>query len=203
MSEAPPDLTSLPIFPLGTVLFPGGLLPLRVFETRYVDMTRAALKSKQPFGVCLIRAGREVGEAAEPEPIGTLAHIVECDMQQLGLLTLKTRGGRSFRILEHHSTPQGLVRASVELLDEEADVPLEPRFEPCAAILRMVIAEQPHGIFLEPHRLDSTSWVGRRLAEILPIPMSAKQKLLELDDGPSRLEVLYRFLEQRGLLAGK
>ena len=70
---SPPDLASLPLFPLNTVLFPGGLLPLRVFEARYMDMTRECLKAEQPFGVCLIKDGKEVGTPANPEPVGTLA----------------------------------------------------------------------------------------------------------------------------------
>lgn len=200
--EAAPNLAELPIFPLGTVLFPDGLLPLRVFETRYVDMTRRALKSGEPFGVCAIRAGREVGKPAAPEPVGTLAHIVECDMEALGVLTLKTRGGRRFRILEHAANAQGLVIARAELLDDEMDVPVEPRFGALARLLAGIAAERA-GLFLEPHRLDSSSWVGRRISEILPIPVRAKQKLLELDDATARLEILHRYLDERGLLGSK
>ena len=85
-----------PIFPLGTVLCPDGFLPLRIFETRYIDMTRRALKTREPFGVCLISEGREVGAGAIPRSIGTLAHINDCDMQQLGVLQVKARGGTRF-----------------------------------------------------------------------------------------------------------
>jgi len=116
MSGAVEDV---PIFPLGTVLFPGGLLPLRVFETRYMDMTRECMKAQKPFGVCLIRSGREVGEAAVPEDIGCLAHIQEWDMHELGVLSLRTRGGQRFRIRDREVTGQGLVRANVDLIDPE------------------------------------------------------------------------------------
>lgn len=193
----------VPIFPLDTVLFPEGLLPLRIFETRYMDMARDCLRTRAPFGVCLIKSGREVGEAAVPEEIGTFAHIESCDMHQLGVLHVKTRGGTRFRIVERTTTSQGLVRARVEPIDEEEDEPLAERFAPCAKLLGSVIAGQKQPVFLEPHRLESTSWVGRRLAEILPIPNAARQRLLELDDCEARLEILFRFLEQRGLFSGK
>ena len=99
----------VPIFPLNTVLFPGGLLPLRVFEARYMDMTRECLKRNEPFGVCLIRQGSEVGAPAVPEGVGCLAKIQECDMQQQGILNLKTRGSQRFRILERQTSTQGLI----------------------------------------------------------------------------------------------
>jgi len=203
MPDAAPDLDTLPIFPLGTVLYPDGLLPLRLFETRYIDMARRALKSGAPFGVCAIHEGREVGKPAVPEPVGTLASIVDCDMQQLGVLKMRTRGSQRFKILERSATAQGLVVARVELLADEEDQPLDERFKPLAQILRAIIDEQNEPVFFEPHRLESSSWVGYRISEILPIPLGAKQKLLELDSAPARLDILFRFLEQRGLLAGK
>ncbi len=197
---SPPDLDSLPIFPLNTVLYPGGLLPLRVFEARYMDMARECLKREQPFGVCLIRNGKEVGAPATPELVGCLATITECDMQQLGLLSLRTLGGRRFRIRDVSVAPQGLLRAKAELIDEEEDADLPEQYTALADLLRLVIADKSAAVFAEPHALDSALWVGHRLCEILPVPLAAKQKLLELDGAISRLEILYRFLEQRGLV---
>lgn len=198
------DDTQMPIFPLGTVLFPGGLLPLRIFETRYMDMARACLRNKTPFGVCLIKSGREVGEAAVPEKFGTLAEIVDCDMQQLGLLLVKARGTERFEILEHRSNSQGLVLAHIERLPPEPDLPLDERFAPVRQLLQTIIAEhQDPPVFFEPYRLDSTSWVGQRLADIVPISAAAKLRLLEMDDCEARLEILFRFLEQRGVLGRK
>ena len=103
----------LPLFPLRTVLFPGGVLPLRVFETRYVDMVRDRMKQNMPFGVVAIRSGDEVGTAAEPWQVGTLAHIVEWDMPELGVLLLQTRGGDRFRILETRVAPNQLIEAQI------------------------------------------------------------------------------------------
>jgi Lon protease-like protein len=200
---SPPDLASLPLFPLNTVLFPGGLLPLRVFEARYMDMTRECLKAEQPFGVCLIKDGKEVGTPANPEPVGTLAAITHWDMQQLGLLQLRTLGGGRFRILESSVATQGLIRARVEPIADETDAELPEEFTALADLLRLVIADKSAAVFAEPHALGSASWVGYRLSEILPVPLAAKQKLLELNGAVTRLQILYRFLEQRGLVGKK
>jgi len=197
---AQPDLGSLPIFPLNTVLFPGGLLPLRVFETRYMDMTRECLRREQPFGVCLIRSGKEVGEPATPELVGALATITDWDMRELGLLSLKTLGGQRFRILEATVAPQNLLRAKVELIPDEEDADLPEQYTALADLLRLVIADKSAAVFAEPHALGSASWVGYRLCEILPVPLAAKQKLLELEGALPRLQILYRFLESRGLV---
>ena len=191
----------VPIFPLNAVLFPGGLLPLRVFEARYMDMTRDCMKRDAPFGVCLIREGSEVGSPAVPEGIGCLAKILEWDMQQQGILNIKTRGGQRFRILESRAGPQGLISADVELIPPEAKAAVPEEFAPCARLLEMVVADQGKPIFAEPHTFDDASWVGYRLAEILPVPLVAKQKLLELSDSLGRLSILQRFLESRGLAA--
>jgi Lon protease-like protein len=102
------------------VLFPGGRLPLRIFETRYMDMAKTCLRDGAPFGVCLIRAGAEVGAPATPFEVGTLAKIVEWDMAQLGLLQIVAQGGARFRILERRTQADGLQRAKVELLPGEA-----------------------------------------------------------------------------------
>ena len=191
----------IPLFPLNAVLFPGGRLPLRVFEARYMDMTRDCLRDQQPFGVCLIKQGKEVGEVAVPEDIGCLAHIAECDMQQLGVLTLRPSGGLRFRILETQADRSGLLRASVEPIAPEPEAPIPPKFLGCANLLRLIAADAGKAQFDVPYRFDDAAWVGYRLTEALPVPLIAKQKLLELNDPVVRLEILYRFLEQRGLLA--
>ena len=113
----------MPLFPLNTVLFPGERLPLRIFERRYMDMASACLRDQAPFGVCLIREGKEVGEPATPHEVGTLARIVHWDMEQLGVLQIVAEGGQRFRILERR-VENGLLRASTELLpvDEDSEV---------------------------------------------------------------------------------
>jgi Lon protease-like protein len=193
----------VPIFPLNAVLFPGGLLPLRVFEVRYVDMTRDRMKRDEPFGVCLIREGSEVGAPAVPEKIGCLAKILDWDMREQGILNLKTRGEQRFRILDRETGPQGLITADVELISPDAAIPLPAKFAACARLLEMVVLDQGNSIFAEPHAFNDAAWVSYRLTEILPVPLVAKQKLLELTDSLSRLSVLQRFLESRGLAAAK
>jgi len=192
----------IPLFPLNVVLFPGGLLPLRIFEARYMDMARDCMRSSAPFGVCLIRDGREVGTPAEPEAVGCLAHIVEWDMQQLGLLLVTARGERRFRILERRLEASGLARARVELLPEAADSAVPAAFDACPGLLRRVVAQHGPKLFAEPHRFESAAWVGARLAEILPVPLAAKQKLMELDDPVQRIEILHGFLLEHKLAGG-
>ena len=190
---------NVPIFPLNTVLFPGGLLPLRVFEARYMDMARDCLKRDAPFGVCLIREGSEVGAPAVPETVGSLAKILECDMQQQGILNVKTQGGQRFRILERRTGAQGLTTAAIELISAEASAEVPGEFSACVRLLEMIVADQGRAIFAEPHAYNDAAWVGYRLAEILPVPLAAKQKLLELSDSMGRLSILQRFLEGQGL----
>ena len=117
------------------MLFPGGRLPLRIFEQRYLEMAKACLRDNSPFGVCLIREGAEVGAAATPAQVGTLARISAWDMPQLGLLQVTALGERRFRILERRVLPDGLARASVELLPEEADSPIPANCAICVRLL--------------------------------------------------------------------
>jgi Lon protease-like protein len=186
-------VSEVPLFPLNTVLFPGGRLPLRIFEQRYMDMAKACLRDGSPFGVCLIREGREVGAPATPVEVGCLARIGHWDMQQLGLLQVTAVGAQRFRILERKIEASGLARASIEPLEDDLDSPVPESCAGCVRLLERVI-EQQAGLFEPPHRLQSASWVGSRLAEILPLPLAAKQELLELGDARTRLERLNALL---------
>jgi Lon protease-like protein len=203
----------IPLFPLNTVLFPGGVLPLRVFEARYMDMVRRCMKDGSPFGVVLIAKGGEVGAPAQTEDVGTLATIASWDMPQLGLLHLRAIGGERFRIEASETQPDGLRTARIEHVAPDEDLPLAEQYLPCAELLRRVIddaadrrtddgAADPISSppFEPPYRFDSSVWVGNRLCEFLPVPLRAKQKLLQLQDATSRLEVVRRYLEQHGVL---
>ena len=190
----------VPIFPLNAVLFPGGLLPLRVFEARYMDMTRDCLKREEPFGVCLIHEGAEVGTPAVPEGVGCLAKIIDWDMREQGILNLRTHGSQRFRILARETSPQGLISADIELIPPDARIAVPEKFASCARLLEMVVLDQGKPVFAEPHAFDDAAWVSYRLTEILPVPLVAKQKLLELSDSLARLSILQRFLESRGLV---
>lgn len=191
---------SVPIFPLATVLFPGALLPLRIFETRYIDMAKDCLKNASPFGVCLIREGTEVGAPAVPEAIGCLARIVDCDVEEVGILKVRAEGLERFRILSHEAGRQGLIVGEVERLEPEADVPDAPGLAECADFLGKAITGIGTERFVQPLRFEDASWVGFRLAEILPLRLDVKQKLLELTDATLRLAILHRFLRQQKLI---
>ena len=179
------------------MLFPGGRLLLRIFETRYMDMAKACLKHGTPFGVCLIVTGKEVGEPAVPAPVGTLARIGEWDMPQLGLLQVIAKGEQRFRILERRVQADGLGVASIEMLPGDADAPVPDSCKTCVRLLERIIEQQP-ALFEAPHRLDSASWVSSRLVEVLPLALPAKQELLELGDAGVRLERLSALVSARG-----
>lgn len=191
---------TLPIFPLGTVLFPRSLLPLRIFEVRYMDMAKACLRDSSPFGICLIREGQEVGAPAVPEPVGCEARIVECDMEELGILKVKVEGGTRLRIVSTEVTKQGLIMGEVEELVAEPAAPGAPGLEECAAFLRKVMPGIGEERFLAPFAFDDATWVSFRLAEILPLRIDVKQKLLELTDATLRIAVLHKFMKQQSLL---
>jgi hypothetical protein len=189
-------VNDLPLFPLGTVLFPGGLLPLRVFEQRYLEMAKACLRDGTPFGVCLIREGAEVGAPATPERVGCTARIAQWDMQQLGLLQIVAQGEQRFRILERRLQDDGLARARVELLPPEVDAAVPEHLAASRGVLERIAAEHGERIFAGPPLFESCAWVGARLAEILPLPGPFKQQLLEMDGLP-RLEALHRLMTQQ------
>jgi len=191
---------SIPIFPLQTILYPGSLLPLRIFEVRYMDMAKACLKDGSPFGVCLIKEGQEVGAPAVPERVGSLARIAECDMEELGILKVKAEGLERFRIVSSEVNRAGLIVAEVEKHGAEEGSEPAPGFDECADFLRKVIAGIGTERFAQPLRFEDPSWVGFRLAEILPLRNDVKQKLLELTDPALRVAILHRFLKQQQLI---
>lgn len=203
--------TWLPLFPLKTVLFPGGILPLKVFETRYIDMLRECMKREAPFGVVLIKSGQEVGAAAEPETVGCLANITGWDMQKLGVMMLRTRGGERFRILETRVLADQRLEARVEMIAADSAIPISDIHVSCAKTLKIVIddvdakghAEQGEDFlspFSQPIQLENAGWVANRWCEILPIPLKARQKLLELGDAQSRLSIVHQYLQQHKIL---
>lgn len=194
------DTVRIPIFPLNAVLFPGGILPLKIFEQRYLDMAALCMKENKPFGVCLIASGGETGAAAEPHPVGTLAEIGNWEMEQLGILMITAQGGRRFRIIESRVGPDKLLEASVELLADAVPTALPAKRERLLPLLRRVVNDLGNERIPEPHRYDEAEWVGYRITEFLPVQNLAKQKLLELEDPLARLEILEKFLDQRKLL---
>lgn len=196
----PPRRPKIPVFPLHAVLFPGGILSLKVFEQRYMDMTKACLKHNDVFGVSLIQEGQEVGIPAVPEAIGCTAKIIEWDMQELGILEIRVVGQDRFRLLDSTIDPKGLITGNIELIPADIDAEIPERYAACVELLRKIMATNNAKAFAEPLKLDSASWVSNRLAEVLPLKIVAKQKLMELSDPLIRLDVLAQFLIQKDLI---
>jgi len=193
-----------PLFPLQTVLFPGGLLHLKVFEARYLDLVGACLRANAPFGVVCLAQGAEAGanpNGVRIETTGVFARIDDVDSEQQGILRLRCTGLQRFRLTAAPTQqPNGLWVAPVETL---ADDPPQP---PAAAMRATVEAlsqaaaalkEQGTGAIAEPLRLDDAGWVANRWCELLPISLAAKQKLMELDDPAVRLKLVDEFLRSK------
>ncbi len=191
----------IPIFPLGSILYPGGVLALKIFEDRYMQMAKASLKMSTPFGIALIREGAEVGAPAVPEPVGTLATIDDWDMPQLGILQVRVLGGTRFRIVSSTINPVGLIIADVEEIADDI-TETTPVLAACASFLAKVIASQGQDVHDERFRFDDAFWVSMRLTEMLPLSNTVKQKMLELTNATIRLEILQKFLRDQGLIAG-
>jgi len=168
------------------VLFPGGRLNVRVFERRYMDMVSRCLKTDTPFGVCLIKHGAEVGPAAEPHAVGTTATIVHCDAAQPGVLQVSARGNQRFRVASMEVAKDQLVVADVELLAEQ-NVAVPEHHRRLADVLRQLLAKVDADSYFPPPQWENAGWVGARLAELLPLPASLKQSLLEIDEAEARL----------------
>ncbi len=199
------------LFPLNTVLFPDGVLPLRVFETRYIDMVRECMKDERPFGVVRILTGAEIGQAAVPDDVGCIAHIAEWDMPEMGVLMLRTVGGQRFRIQEKRVHKDQRIEAMVTMIDDDPATPVSAPHADCAKALKSIIDEvnqkgtAEQGVdfispFSDPPRLDDASWVANRWCEILPVPLLAKQKLMELEDAQGRLAIVHQYLQQHKIV---
>ena len=211
------------LFPLSTVLFPQGVLPLRVFEARYLDMVRDCMREGTLFGVCLITDSRasEVSRTTALAEVGCLARIDAWDMKQLGLLHIRAVGQDRFRLLSTETQADGLVLGDVELIDPDDDAPVPPEHRPCVELLSRILddlraqfeerriaedapdhddalAQLP---FAEPFHMESSAWVSNRLCEVLPVPLKARQRLMELTDAPTRLQIVHTYLKQHSVLA--
>lgn len=183
------EVNSIALFPLNIVLFPNGPLPLRIFETRYVDMVRRCMRESSSFGVVLIREGSEVGPA-EMFDVGTVARIMDFHQLADGLLGLSCVGGQRFRIRSRSRQADGLNLAEVDILPPEAEMAVPTRHARLPALLKNVLPQLGEVYTDMEMKLDDAAWVGHRLAEILPIPPADKQSCLELDDPIQRLDFL-------------
>ena len=183
-------MPTLPLFPLNTILLPGGVLALRIFERRYVDMVRHSLRENSGFGIVSIREGLEAGGAAKPYECGTFARIVDFDQLQGGLLGVTAKGERRFRILNTQVQSDGLLTGEVEWLPEEVTVALPDEYQFFQRVLRQLLPQLgTAGRHLE-QQFDEASWVSGRAVELLPLALDVKQKFLEMNDPLERLQEL-------------
>jgi Lon protease-like protein len=175
---------------LDAVLFPGGLLPLRIFEPRYVDMVRRCLRSEEVFGVVLIHEGTDISSAVSTAGVGTSARIVDFQSLADGLLGILCRGEHRFRVIAHGVQADGLHFAQVEWLQESPPVDMPSQYQPMVPVLRQVMASLGNvARFIESH-YDDPGWISNRFAELLPIDRLTQQRLLEMDDAIARLRLL-------------
>ncbi len=213
---------TLPLFPLTTVLFPGGLLPLQVFEVRYLDMVNQCHRAGTPFGVVSLISGSEVrrregaggtgsdnigkaGFVGETfQDVGTLADISDFVATRPGLVRVTCKGGQRFKILRREQLPWGLWMAEVERLNADIIVQVPPDLQGVADALGDVVrALKQQGVsreqmpFAPPYALDECAWVANRWCELLPMTPAHKHLLMALDNPLVRLELVRDFLEQQ------
>lgn len=186
---------NIPLFPLSSILFPGGVLPLRIFEPRYLDMISASMKNSSPFGVALILEGSESGVAASTYDVGTLVTIDYFHQRGDGLLGITVRGEQRFRIKNREVQPNQLTLGTVEILPQETAAQLPARFRSLAEMLSGIIRQMGQPFVRLTPQYEDASWVGSRLTELLPIGPQQKQYFLQLDDPVQRLERLEELLK--------
>ena len=204
---APEHWTELPLFPLQTVLFPGGLLPLKVFEARYLDLVSHCLRKRSPFGVVCLGQGSEVrgggGDKVRLEPIAVLAHLQDVDAEQPGILKIRCIGGRRVQLGTPWQRQDGLWLAPAQALDDDLAAAVPPELDATALALGQAIgslAAQDQHPFGRPYRLDEAGWVANRWCEILPISVAAKYRLMVLDEPVLRLKRVYEYLRSKGVI---
>jgi uncharacterized protein len=179
--------TTLPLFPLHTVLFPGGPLALRIFEPRYLDMVRSCLKEQSCFGVVTILEGAEAGDIVHIATLGTRARIVDFDALPDGLLGITCVGDQRLRILRHWQQADGLHLAEVQELAPQAARALPPELAHLADLLREVLPKLGPGYAHVAACYEDAGWVADRWAEVLPLRAEDKLMLLELEEPLARL----------------
>lgn len=203
------NILELPLFPLDTVLFPQGLLPLRIFEVRYLDMIKRCHQSSTPFGVVSLTEGSQVqqpgGSGERFNRVGTLARIIELSSPQAGLLLIRCQGEQRFSVQRSEKLRHGLWVADAELLPADAPVTVPPDLQSSVQMLRRLLqqlqdkqvpAEQMP--LLPPYQLEDCGWVANRWCELLPLPVEVKQQLMTLDNPLVRLELVGDLLERSG-----
>jgi len=200
------DTQQLPLFPLQAVLFPGGLLSLKVFEARYLDLVSCSLREHTPFGVIAVRQAVEDGKAHDPnafEAVGVVAELMEVDAPQAGILQVRARGLHRFELLGKTLLDEGLWEGTtLPVADDEAVAPTAGQLGTVRGLANAIgtLKQQGSEPFLKPFHFEDAGWVANRWCEILPISVAAKQRLMELQDPVSRLQLVDDFLRSKGVV---
>lgn len=203
-------LNNLPLFPLGSVLYPGSVLPLRIFEVRYLDMIRRCIENGAPFGVVSLSQGKEVAQAGSQveafATVGTLAVITEHESPQPGLRVIRCLGQQRFRTSRIERLKHGLWIADVSHLPDDSTVAVPEELSTCRTLLESVLARMPADTQADLFRgqageaqLSDCSWLANRWCQLLPLPLEMKQRLLELDSPLIRLELVSDLIDKLGL----
>ena len=180
----------LPLFPLSSVVMPGGQMPLRLFERRYIDMVKECFRNGSGFGICLVKKGHESGGPSEPYPLGTRVSIIDFDQGADGLLHITTQGEEEFNVLTYTTDDSGLVIGEVEMLPARPLTPMEPDYELLASKLELILSYLETDSRFEEQYLDDADWVCHRLLEVLPLAPDAKFELLQMRSNAERLQSL-------------
>ena len=196
------QLVEIPLFPLNTVLFPGGRLPLRIFEPRYLSMIGECMRAGKGFGVMLIRDGGEAGAAADFYAVGTVAQIIDFDQLDDGMLGITCQGGQLVRTQSHQVRPDQLIVGEVELLAAEPVQQVPAEHKPLQTFLQQLLQREEAQAYRQglQEDWDNAEWLGCRLAELLPLTSSSRQILLE-SDALQRLSILHELMQENQLLA--
>jgi len=190
----------LPLFPLNVVIFPQGLLPLKIFEARYLDMVRNCLRTKTGFGVVAANQGKNALPFAD---VGTAFTIADADVPSPGLMMIQCAGQQRFRVKSAHQADDGLWMGEVEDIEQDQSISIPDDLKLTSTYLERLIkslrqADQQNGLpFLEPFKLDDCAWVANRWCELLEMPIAQKQRLLELDSPLVRLELVQDILNSQ------
>jgi len=203
---------TMPLFPLGTTLYPDGVIDLKIFEVRYLDMIKSCVKDKAPFGIVTLDQGAEVRTPTEKisfARVGTLANITHFDAVQPSLFVIQCSGSQRFTIRGCERRKNGLWVADVEVMEDDPFIPIPKELQVAADTLKKVIdSMKMQGVsedqmpFTQPHVLDDCGWVANRWCELLPLSAGQKEHLLGLSNPRLRLDLVFDFLEDMGISNG-
>jgi hypothetical protein len=208
MSKLTPTTRKIPLFPLGTVLFPDGVIALKIFEARYLDMIKECLREKTEFGVVSIIKNSDVIEEDASScfsKIGTLAQIEDFDPIQPALYMTKSFGTQRFKLISSKQEINGLWMGEVELLENDPLIPISQEHLKVAKLLDEIISViQSENLlddapFKKPYKVDDCGWVSNRLAELLPISLAQKNHLLAQTNPRIRLDLIAEIIEDDDL----